>query len=99
MYSIALHWMSKYHWRSRSEAGVCVLSLGGGLHGCSWPWGPNWPLSSQVCLPLELLSLGTDRRFWSREGDAWGSGWNCLLLGELPQPPESPLGFFLGLIV
>lgn len=30
MYSIALHWMSKYHWRSRSGAGVRVLSLGGG---------------------------------------------------------------------
>lgn len=68
IYSIALHWRSKYHWRSRSGEGVRVLSL---LEGCTVAPGPgvltgHCPVKSacpwNYCLWGKIEGSGAGRR-------------------------------------
>lgn len=86
--SIALNWDQSTMGKAR---------VGRGSSNCTL-WGTGAAPSPR--LPSKWsLSLGTDRRFQSRDGDVWGGGWARLLLRGCRDPPRSPLGFLSGLIV
>lgn len=63
MYSIALHWRSKYRWKSESGGwGVLCAVSSRRLHGCSWPRDPASlaPAQPSRLAPGTLLSLGAE---------------------------------------